>query len=69
MEDLGAQDPGRSQRALGAVAAERLGGEMERVDYVPRPLPSGSLVLCAPDDPGVVAVCEQGALRRAEVTP
>lgn len=60
---------GPAASALGAVAAERLGVEVEPVDYVPHPLPSGPLVLCAPDDPDVVAVCEQGALRRAEVTP
>jgi alkyldihydroxyacetonephosphate synthase len=59
---------GPAAAALGAVARTRLACELEEVPYEPRPLPAGPLVWCDPSDPRVVAVCEQGALRRDEET-
>lgn len=57
---------GPAAEALGAVAAARLGGELESVPYEVQPLPSGPMRWCDPSDPRVVTVCEQGALRRDE---
>ena len=57
---------GPACESLGRLALELLGGTATVVPYEPRPLPSGPLEPCGYDDPEVVTVGEQGALRRVE---
>lgn len=56
---------GPAARELGAVAAAWVPGGLQEVSWRVEALPSGPLEPCAIDDPSVVAVLPQGALRRA----
>jgi alkyldihydroxyacetonephosphate synthase len=56
---------GPAAAALGRIASSRVPGGLEPVAYEPAPLPCGPLERADPDDPAVVTVTPQGALRRS----
>lgn len=58
---------GPASRVFGSLCDRWVPGGMEEVPYAPRPVPSGSLVSCAIEHEGVVAVGTHHATRRADV--
>jgi len=55
---------GPAADAYGVIASRRVPGGLRPVPYAARPLPSGALCYCAPDDPDAVAVTPLGVLKR-----